>query len=176
MNSADVGYCGFNCEACSIHQYGLGHAKDDFILCCRNIPESDLKCDGCKSDSVYAGCRICNLRSCAADRKLSNCGECRDFPCHEYKKLSSAAKILPHAKEASINLEILKREGLDQWRKAQYSKWSCSKCGTPFSWYSKTCMKCGQDLSPKTYSLTGLRKFIATIVLSKVYKKGKQTA
>lgn len=174
MDVADIGYCGLDCESCSVRQYGLGNAKDTLVVCCGNVPESDLKCSGCKSDSVYAGCQICGLRSCAANRKLSHCADCQDFPCSQYKRWGSLARILPHVKDAQINLDIVSRDGLEVWSGIQRSNWSCAKCGTPFSWYSTSCAKCGERLASRTHSLTGLKKLLCKIILPKVYKRGKR--
>ena len=174
MDNVNIGYCGINCEACSVRQYGQGNAKDIFIACVGNILESDMTCSGCKSGSVYAGCLCCKIRPCAASRNLVHCAECRDYPCRLYKKWSRAVKILPHVGDAQRNLDLTKRDGVEVWGKGQQSHWTCIKCGTPFSWYSISCRKCGEDLTQKTYSLNSLQKILFRIILPKVYKRGKK--
>ena len=174
MDTANLGYCGINCDSCSVRQHGLGHSNDAFIACCASIPTAELKCNGCRFDSVYAGCRTCKIRSCASSRKISHCGECHDFPCRQYQKWGAAAKILPHVRGARKNLATVMRDGAQAWARSEQSRWSCRTCGTPFSWYSAGCEKCGADLTQDAYALTGVRRFLCRIILPKVYQKGRQ--
>ena len=176
MEYDHIACCGINCEACSVLQFGLGNTKDTFIGCCGSIPVSELKCGGCRSDFVYSGCRTCDIRKCALNRNLSHCSECSDFPCRQYKKWQSVGKILPHLREASLNIEILKRHGMDTLVKEQQARWSCSTCGTPFSWYSSKCTKCGESHAAKTYSINRFKRILCRIILPLAYKKGRKTA
>lgn len=175
MKNINIAYCGINCDACSVRQFGLGNTSDVFVACMGGIPKTEIKCDGCRSKSLYAGCRVCNIRHCAIERKLVHCGGvCSDFPCRQYDKWSSLMKILPHIGGAKENLETINREGVDAWQTAQQSYWSCTRCGTPFSWYSSTCGKCEERFTDKRYNIKGPSKFICRIIFPLAYKKAKR--
>lgn len=169
----NIGFCGINCDSCSVRQFGLGNSKDSFIDCCKKIPQTDLNCGGCKSNSIYAGCRTCALRECAVNRDVSHCGDCSSFPCEQYKKWQSVAKFLPHARVARSNLDEILITNVHEWTKKENIKWRCRKCGTQFSWYSKSCTKCHNDLSEKSIHLNWLKKLFCNFLLPKIYKKGK---
>jgi hypothetical protein len=167
-------YCGIYCGACSVRRHGETGCGDGFIACCGSVPKSELACGGCKSDTVYMGCRGCRIRDCAMDRGLTYCGDCADYPCKIYKKWYSAARILPHVHETAVNLEAIKRNGIETWLEAQKTRWLCPNCGVPFSWYTVACDKCGLSLTTKAYSLAGLRRFVCRIVLPMVYRREKK--
>ena len=166
-------YCGIYCGACSILRYGKTGHGDEYIACCGNIPRAELNCSGCKSENVYAGCRLCMFRDCNKSKGIEHCIECIDYPCKKYKKWLSAARLLPHVSESSANLETIKREGLDAWIKAQEERWSCPHCGTMFSWYASECSNCGYSLKTRSYSMSGFRKILCRLLIPLIYKKAK---
>lgn len=173
MTAAPIlGYCGINCDACSVRQFGLGNGRDAFTDCCGKVPEAALKCDGCKSAQVYPGCRSCELRVCASNKKILHCAECDDFPCKRYRTWAFAAKLLPHAAIGGKNLDIVQKEGLDQWATLQRTNFTCSKCGAALSWYATACSGCGEPQGGKTYRLSGLKKLFLRVLLFATYRKG----
>ncbi|MBN2083808.1 MAG: DUF3795 domain-containing protein [Anaerolineales bacterium] len=40
-----------------------------------------MVCDGCRAEDgrVFLGCRVCPMRTCARERKLTTCAECGRF-------------------------------------------------------------------------------------------------
>ena len=166
-------YCGINCSACSIAMYGKTGITDVFAACLESLPKEDIVCGGCKSDNVYYGCRICTLRSCALEKNVEHCIDCPDYPCKNYIKWQGVAKFLPHIHEAETSLETIKHDGVEHWLDSQKKRWSCPSCGTPFSWYTSICSKCGHNLVLKAHKLSGWRKFLCRFVLPMVYRKGK---
>ncbi len=173
---ADYGdtYCGIWCGACSILVHGETGKKDAFIACFEGVPQTELACQGCKSDAVYAGCRICRFRDCAIGRGIEHCVECADYPCREYKKWQSVSKLLPHIREAAASLETIRHEGANAWHAAQHSRWSCPGCGAGFSWYQTTCAECGRSLAGMSFALNPFRKLVCRVLLPKVFRKGKE--
>ncbi|TAL17845.1 DUF3795 domain-containing protein [bacterium] len=167
-------YCGIYCGACSILVHSRTGRSDRFIDCCPKLPEGELACGGCKSDTVYTACRGCPLRNCSVGKGIEHCVDCTDYPCKDYKAWSSASRLLSHIKEAPGSLEAIKRGGTDGWAEAQIKRWSCSDCGTPFSWYAKVCSKCGRSLSAQAHALSGLKKLVCRIVLPLAYKRAKR--
>lgn len=166
-------YCGIYCGACSIAMKGKTGRTDRFAACLGGVPEEDLVCGGCKSDQVYAGCSICSLRRCAREKGIGHCVDCPDYPCKTYRRWQSAARFLPHAREAVANSAVIKRDGVGFWLAAQKKRWSCPDCGTPFSWYAPECGKCGRKFEPAAYDLSGWRKLLCSLILPVAYRKGK---
>jgi hypothetical protein len=166
-------YCGIYCGACSVAIYGVTGRADGFVACCTGVPRSALTCDGCKSEKVYAGCRVCPFRSCAEERGVARCVECSDYPCTAYKRWQSATRFLPHVGEAAPSLDSIAREGYDSWLSSQEQRWSCPTCGEHFSWYAATCAGCGHSLEGEAYTMKGWRKLLCAIILPLVYRKGR---
>lgn len=169
-------YCGIYCGACSVLRHGVTGRGDGFVACLGRVPKDEIACSGCKSDSVYAGCRICAMRDCAVEKGVAHCADCVDFPCKKFARWQSAATLLPHVREARTSCEAIKRDGADGWLAAQKKRWSCARCGAPFSWYQTACGECGLNLGTKAYTMTGLRRILCRIVLPGVYSKGKTRA
>jgi hypothetical protein len=167
-------HCGIYCGACSIKMLGKTGCADKFAACLGSVPKEELSfCGGCRSDTVYAGCSICSLRHCAREKGVTHCIDCADYPCKMYSKWQSVSKFLPHAREAISNLEAIKRDGVDTWLSAQQKRWSCPKCGTPFSWYATECCKCGRRFASEAYKISGWKKLLCRFVLPMAYRKGK---
>ena len=166
-------YCGIYCGACSIAVYGQTGSADSFVTCLRNLPKKELVCSGCRSNTVYAGCSICVVRSCARGRNVEHCIECPDYPCNNIRICQRAGKILPHTRETAFSLEAIKRDSVDCWLDAQKKRWSCPDCGTPFSWYASTCSKCGRSLALRAYKLSSLKRLLCRFALTSAYRKAK---
>jgi predicted amidophosphoribosyltransferase len=166
-------YCGIYCGACSIVMHGETGRTDEFSACLESIPKEEFVCGGCKSDTVYAGCKLCSLRPCALEKGVEHCIDCVDYPCKMYRKWNSMAKFLPHIGEALSSLELIKRDGVDPWLAAQKKRWSCPSCGSSFSWYASICHNCGQSLLSETHRISGWKKLVSRFVLPMVYRKGK---
>lgn len=45
--------------------------------------KEDMTCYGCRDINIKNSkmCGICSIRICAEDRKLQNCGYCKEYPC-----------------------------------------------------------------------------------------------
>jgi hypothetical protein len=167
-------YCGIYCGSCPVRLHGGTGHSDAFVSCCTGVPKSELVCGGCKSERVYAGCRVCSFRDCAVERGLERCSDCPDYPCAAYRKWSSVKWFLPHVAEAPPSLEAVRREGVEAWAEAQRKRWSCPHCGAPFSWYQARCGACDRDLADVAYAMKGLRRLVCRLVLPRVYRKGKK--
>jgi hypothetical protein len=146
---------------------------DTFAACLKGVPEEELACGGCKSDMVYAGCSTCGLRRCAQEKNIEHCIDCADYPCKSYSTWQAVAKFLPHTHEAASSLEVIKREGVENWLDAQKRRWTCPECGTPFSWYALVCHQCGCSLASKAHELSPWRRLLCRFVLTMAYRKGK---
>jgi hypothetical protein len=156
-------YCGLYCGACDIlqtYQQGLQAQRTPTWS---ELPEpfrkqlptqnAEIRCHGCKSDTVFRGCALCPLRSCA--RKKGNvelCVDCADYPCLRTRLMGlitwmlSLERKLPHQRSRHSNRERIRCAGMTEWLAEQDRQWRCPQCETRFSWYRATCSKCGREL------------------------------
>jgi hypothetical protein len=156
-------YCGLYCGACDImracREGGVtGRAPQWADLPARftgHLPHAEIKCHGCKSDDVFAGCNGCPIRKCARQKGLTGtCADCGKYPCMIWRLFSLVAKLrrldrkLPHWRIAPRNLKRMKDAGISRWLEEQQAVWQCPDCGTAFSWYRERCAKCGRDVEP----------------------------
>jgi len=157
-------YCGLYCGACDImaaFRKGTGEGRqakweDLPPELQKNIPTGktdDIRCHGCKSDTVFVGCSKCPIRKCAKEKmQVEFCFECRKFPCLRFRIYSLMRKFmqkkLPHLRSAYCNQVFIQEKGVTTWLVQQEELWKCPQCNTNFTWYAKTCTKCGNDLEP----------------------------
>lgn len=167
-------YCGIYCGACSVLVHGSTGGTDGFHACLGGVPKEELVCGGCKSGTVYAGCRTCAIRDCAVEKGVGHCVECSAYPCKTYSRWQLARRILPHIREAVSSLEAIKSNGTDAWLGEQKKRWSCPGCSSPISWYATECPTCGRKLGSEAYAMAGLRKLLCRFILPAVYRKGKR--
>ena len=141
-------YCGHYCGACSILKAYQTGIRDKFASFWAEQAGLELKCHGCKTEQVFAGCSICKMRKCARDKKLERCLECGDFPCDQYNmdEHEFLSGKLPHVKLIIDNINDIKNLGAQQWLESQGRFWQCPDCHTEFTWYAVNCSKCGRPL------------------------------
>jgi hypothetical protein len=136
-------YCGLYCGACAIL---LANEKGEAEKRAKEwkMKPEELKCHGCKSETIATFCVTCDLKKCAEDKKVDFCFQCDEYPCA--RLLEFRKDKWPHHSAVLKNLDFISEKGWDMWLKEQKARWSCSKCGTRFSWYDKTCKSCGGKL------------------------------
>lgn len=151
-------YCGLYCGACEIlnlfrasEESGQMPSWEDLPGPLRdNIGKADIICRGCSSDTVFAGCAGCKVRSCARERGVKACVECRDFPCQLVEALRALVPgvrgKLPHTAAIFGDAETAKNLGYEAWAEAQRARWQCPSCGAPFTWYQERCGVCHRGL------------------------------
>jgi hypothetical protein len=111
-----IAYCGLSCRTCPIYLASIelnekkkNDLKVSIIHECKEYYGIEYNiwdindCDGCKSDSgrIFSGCSKCNVRICAVEKGITNCGYCEDYTC---EKLRELYKVAP---EAKTNLDII---------------------------------------------------------------------
>lgn len=136
-------YCGLYCGACEILRANLENCLEEKAAVWGADPAL-MRCHGCKSGILSVYCRKCDLRDCAVSKGLEYCYECTEFPCQRIEDFSQ--DNVPHHLMVIINQKVLAERGCEQWLEDQRIRWSCTACGEPFSWYQKSCTKCGSDL------------------------------
>jgi hypothetical protein len=156
-------YCGLYCGACEImvaYRRGLTENKvprwEDLHDPLRKILKpGEIKCFGCKTDTVFQGCAVCPIRKCGRKKPdIETCLDCARFPCFRFslmkfvRKFLGYDKKLPHLKTVSENQCTIKEKGVSVWLAEQQNQWQCPGCHTAISWYQEKCSICGRDLEP----------------------------
>jgi hypothetical protein len=138
-------YCGNYCGACEIMSAYKNNSQKEIAAKWGSSPE-EIKCFGCKSETVYKKCTVCKIRKCAREKSTEHCVVCNDFPCDILKSGESLVEQLPHLKAIPQNMLTIKEKGTEYWLMEQKKNWQCPNCGEPFSWYKEKCSRCGRDL------------------------------
>jgi len=84
-----MAYCGLDCQECPVF---IATRDDDDAARQRVADEwtaivmqhwakeplkaSDMNCQGCRSEALFAGCHRCPIRACCRDKGLEHCGLC----------------------------------------------------------------------------------------------------
>ena len=143
MNVRTDTYCGLYCGACKVflaNQKGL--VKE--IATEWQMAESDLRCNGCKSNVVATCSQECEIKACAEEKGIDFCFQCGDYPCKILNDLKNDDQ--PHHSIILHNLGLIKEKGIDKWFNDQKIRWSCPTCKEEYSWYEDECLNCGNFL------------------------------
>jgi len=94
-----IGFCGDNCGLCpryvatkSGDNQDLEKVRDLWVRIGwrdEDTSPEGVACSGCTS---VKSCRYDNVRICAKDKGITNCGECIDYPCQEITKVFERTK------------------------------------------------------------------------------------
>jgi len=105
-----ISYCGLSCQTCPIYLATRETNKkrkekiiNEIIEQCKELYGLEYKfedisdCDGCKSESrkLFFVCSYCEIRKCAFEKEIENCGYCNEYACDN---LTSLFKTDPTAK------------------------------------------------------------------------------
>ncbi len=138
-------YCGLYCEACPVYIATQNNTLNSLSQKI-DLPVQEIACHGCKSDTNFQWCRICNLKKCAREKNIEFCIECSDYPCQDLTNFKEETKY-PYHCEVFDNLEEIKNLGKEKWLKNQQKRWSCQNCGSLFSYYDLKCPECSQEVN-----------------------------
>jgi len=110
-----IGYCGLDCEQCGA--FIATKNNDDALrvkvaeewarLYNAPIRPEHINCTGCQSAGVkthYCD-QLCEIRKCAAEKTVSTCADCSDYPC---SVLDEIFRMAPQAKTTLDGLRISK--------------------------------------------------------------------
>lgn len=136
-------FCGLYCGACETLRANMEDRIDELARQ-RERTVEDVTCFGCKTEINGSYCRRCVIKQCAKDKEIEFCSDCLEYPCQRLRDFCDDK--YPHHSIVTKNLEYLKRHGEVSWLNEQKIRWSCSKCGANFSWYSDRCKNCGEKV------------------------------
>ncbi len=92
MNKRMVAYCGLDCCECTAYKATKANdnaarkkvASEWNARHGWSLKAEDINCDGClpvKGGRLFSFCASCNVRNCAIEKGLPNCGPCPDYAC-----------------------------------------------------------------------------------------------
>lgn len=120
--------CGINCGLCIAYQ------RDKNSCCGCNITDSN------KSKH----CQNCSIKNCPelviSDIKF--CFTCKKYPCTRLKLLDKRYR-LKYGMSSNTNLQIIDKEGIDQFIASEQIKWQCVHCGKFLCMHRNVCLNCG---------------------------------
>lgn len=111
MTEKILAYCGILCNECPIYiatQNNDQKAKEELAVQCSNdrckFEPEDMYCLGCFKVDVQKSkmCSHCEIRACAVQKDIVNCGECDQFPC------ATVEKLIPADSEGRARLNQIK--------------------------------------------------------------------
>lgn len=94
-----IAACGLVCSRCDSFRATRENSAEKLELVaadwqkrynCDEISAQNIRCNGCMTEGgpkcghCESGCQV---RACAREKNLSNCGECGDFPCAALSQL-----------------------------------------------------------------------------------------
>jgi hypothetical protein len=152
MNDRNLeAYCGLYCGACPVYLQQYDGRLVQVVAEHFDCEADDLRCQGCRSNTVSLSCRDCDRRDCAQSKGFDSCSACPEMPCARMTNYR-----LPHMSEAVPNLEALRDRGSGAWLDEQAGHWRCPSCGKTGSWYEQICAECGAPLSSGHASPEGI--------------------
>lgn len=134
--------CGLYCGACDVY-LATQRGTQDQLATAWGRPTAEVTCHGCRSDVRSIFCAECEIRSCAAGRRVEHCAACPEFPCERLVAFRDSA---PHHGSVLRDLRRLKAVGVEAWLTERQERWRCPACSREAGWYDSQCMRCGAPL------------------------------
>ena len=101
-----ISFCGLTCDTCPAFLATMTNDDKKRAETAEqwskefntDIKPEDINCDGCTSISGrhFSHCHVCEIRKCASEKKVTNCGYCDDYACEKLDFIFNAA---PDAKQ-----------------------------------------------------------------------------
>jgi len=143
-----IGICGLYCGTCPNYLASRENDVEELrkISESKGIPLEEVRCDGCLSGRVFKPCIDCRhgFRRCAAEKKVTWCFECPDFPCQRLEIFRGAHIVngISHHENVIENLRYMKEYGIERFVEEQEKKGQCPRCGKKLYWYLRECPNC----------------------------------
>jgi hypothetical protein len=140
--------CGLYCGICPCYLACRENDAEELRKASKRtgVPAEKIRCDGCLSDRVMPHCVECRhgFRSCAAEKKITWCFQCDEFPC---TKLEDFLDIhiengISHHAQVIDNLRYMKARGVEKWVEKQEKANRCPECGKRLYWSTRECSEC----------------------------------
>ena len=135
--------CGLYCGVCAIR---IAAANDnqkfkEKLAPVYGVKADDIQCEGCMSrdeDMVFVYCKVCPIKTCVKEKKLSGCHQCDEFPCKQVDEFS-----IPVGKKVIMRAIPQWRElGTEEWVRQEESRYTCPQCGNALFRGARRCNQC----------------------------------
>jgi hypothetical protein len=135
MEEQLVAPCGMNCNVCAAYLASKHDVKAQGIrmMYCIGCRPRDKPCAFLKK-----GCGL--LRG----GEIEYCFECEDFPCKRLSAIDERYRTNFRMSEID-NLEYIRKNGIEEFLKAEEYKWRCQGCGGVTSCHNGICFECDLD-------------------------------
>jgi|WetSurMetagenome_2_1015567.scaffolds.fasta_scaffold02734_5 hypothetical protein len=114
---------------------------------CRAYLRERNKCSGCLSASgeKVNNCARCKIKNCEslAQTESKFCYDCPKFPCLTLRKIDKRYRVR-YQTSLIQNLNIIRKNGIEEYLKDENSRWTCRDCGSVLSVHLHNCLKCGK--------------------------------
>ena len=143
-----VGICGIYCGTCPSY---LAYRKNDTVMLEEMSQErgqsvEEMRCEGCLSNKVAADCVDCHpgFRRCAAEKQVTHCFTCDDFPCKRLKDFTDVHIVnsISHHEHIIEENAYLREHGIVPWVEKQEAAAKCRGCGETLYWHVRECGNC----------------------------------
>ena len=100
-----ISFCGLGCNECDAFRATRNDDDKKRVKVAKLwskqhntlFERQDINCDGCKSQTgrLFKYCQTCEVRQCAMEKEIENCGFCHEYPC---ERLNPIFRVVPGAK------------------------------------------------------------------------------
>lgn len=146
VNMELVPPCGLYCGVCAI-MYATRDDNERFrerLAPVYGCQAEDLYCSGCGApeDKVWIFCRACPIKSCAAEREITGCHQCDDWPCETIENfpMPVARKVMARA------IPRWREVGTERWVAEEEARYHCPSCGNTVFRGARRCHVCKEPL------------------------------
>ena len=119
-----LAFCGDDCNACPRYiatQSGDAERLKEAAAMWKRagwrdeiVPPEEMVCHGCAS---VKSCRYDDIRKCAQEKRIDNCGRCNDYPCKQIEKVFQQTESY-----AKLCKENCSKKDYECFQKAFFSK------------------------------------------------------
>lgn len=106
--------CGLDCFNCIVSPARITEDVKMGLAAKLGIDPDKVECRGCRTEG---GCRFhsgCQTLKCVAEKGVTFCFECSDFPCQMLQPAAKGAEMFPHNFKL-YNLCRIQSAGLENW-------------------------------------------------------------
>ncbi|MBT8125042.1 MAG: DUF3795 domain-containing protein [Desulfobacterales bacterium] len=140
MNNKIFAPCGLYCGVCSVYIASLNNNQKlkDKLAVVYNVTSDQVTCKGCLSDEKFVFCGVCGIRTCAAEKNISGCHCCDEFPCKQINDFPD-----PVGKKVILrSIPDRKRLGDQKWAESEERRFTCPHCNSNLFRGTKRCRNC----------------------------------
>jgi len=110
--------CGLDCFNCPRYLANDNEVLRQEIATKTGTDPAEVTCEGCRNKGGVVAFQKrtepCNVYRCTAEKGLTFCSECDEFPCDHLHPYAEMATVVPHNTKV-FNLCLIKKMGHESW-------------------------------------------------------------